>query len=283
MIKSLKLATTSINIVIAMLIFFTTPIKAHIFSQINSVRYNSKTDGIIYSYTISVWTPEADNTPNPCYGSHCALFISHRHFADGTSGKRDKNFNYIDISNAKTIGDVRRLWVSEYPLPLSGETWHDGAETEIDECVGFFYGDPKYQDGARNPLFPGSVCGIAPPPSGHCQFFGNALINYGNISLNELSGKELSTTISVSCDKDMKLEAWLLNPKDGSDTISLRDDESLKAKLTLDDQNASDEGKVFSVSAGQNEPLTITSQVIVNGIPQAGEFSGSAIVELSIP
>jgi len=90
--------------------------------------------------------------------------------------------------------------------------------------------------------------------------------------------------VTVSCDANIKIEAWLINPQDGSDIVPLRKDGSLSAKLLLDGESASAAGKkTYSVKAGGSVPLTVTSEAVVSGTPESGEFSGSAVLFLAIP
>ncbi len=264
--------------------------QAHIFSYISNVKNISSSTNrvdVIYTYTISSWTSESDNQPNPCYNKSqkCYLYIDHRHEKDGTSGAIADNSPVVEINEAKTIGDVRNLWLKNASLPYTNTTEHSGT-TVTDECVGLFYIEGQYPRRSvsfSKPIFPTSVCGIAPPPTGHCQFSNDVTIDYGTVSATELNGKQASGTVSVSCDADMNLEAWLINPLDGSNTVKLRDDGSISAKLTLDGEDASHAGKAFSVSEGGSVPLTITSEAIVSGTPESGEFSGSAVLFVAVP
>lgn len=263
------------------------PVQASIFSRIDEVTLE-KIPGqpayYKYNYTISSWTSESDNQINPCYNwsqGGCYLHISHRHYEDGTSGGPDDT-PYVNIVNDKTIGDVRKHWISEAPLPISGVTYHyDSGEKNVQECVGLFYAAAVHATNAT--LFPTSVCGIAPPPVGHCQLEGNTTIDYGSVSASTLNGEKRSSTATVTCDMDMSVDVWLMNPTDNTDTVLLRQDGSIATKLTLDNENAAKAGKNVTAKAGEPVPLTITSEAIVTGTPEAGEFSGSAIMMLSIP
>ncbi|MFP3524594.1 hypothetical protein SB912_18955 [Pantoea sp. SIMBA_072] len=235
-----------------------------------------------YHYKISAWTSEADNQPSPCRDQkvNCIIFVGHKHYANGTSGSfTDNDFGYIDIAGLKTIGDVRKKVLSLHPLPITGVVLHEGKPV-TNECVAFFVG----HEIAEQPIFPTSICGIAPPPTGHCEFSTkDVTLNYGSVTPESLSGKQISAVVTVSCSTSMNLEARLINPQDGSDIVPLRADGSLSAKMTLDGEDASSAGKAFSVQAGGSAPLTVTSEAVVSGTPEAGDFSGSAVLFLSIP
>jgi len=281
MIDRNKLNFIKKSVFLILLFFYAQSASATIFSHISLAQKGF--DDVTYTYTIDDWTPDQDNQPNPCYGvQSCKLYVDHRHQSNGTSGGPDNNVSVVDITEALTVGDVRKKWLAEHPLPLSGKTSHYG-EVLTNECVGLFYGTRR-DDGFNNPLFPGSACGIAPPPTGHCQFSTNDIeLDYGSTSPSALNGRRASATVTVSCDAPMKLEAWLINPDDGSDTVPLRADGSIKAKLMLDGESTAASGKTFSVTSGGSQALTVTSEAVVSGTPEAGEFSGSAVLFLSVP
>ena len=258
--------------------------QAAIFSFISSATKLDETC-VKYKYTIQQWTESGDSVANPCYNNYdCILGVSHRHFDDGTSDHwadgGDAVFNRIHIEGFKTIGDIRKAVIKDHQIPLSGEDRHCGG-VKIAECVGLFYspyGDDRFH------LLPTSVCGIAPPPTGHCQFSARDVkLDYGSVSPETLNGKQISAAVTVSCDASMNLEAWLINPQDGTDTVPLRTDGSLSARLTLDGESAAATGKAFSVASGGSQTLTVTSEAVVSGTPEAGEFSGSAVLFLSVP
>jgi len=262
-------------------------------AQANIVSYITKTteaaprvDGtrvFEYDYTIASWSDESDAQPNPCYMTLCYIFLDHRHTQDGMSGNRDAHqFKAIEISYMKTIGDVRKAWIAQHPLPNIGTTEHAG-EVLTNECVGLFYGNTGlHPNGDTLPIFPGSICGLAPAPTGHCQLSGDVTIDYGSVTAAELNGKQASATASVTCDTAMPLDIWISNPQDGSDEVPLRSDKSIVAKLTLNGASAKD-GQQIQTTAGTPVPLTITSEATVTGSPEAGEFSGSAVLFVSVP
>lgn len=275
-----------ICVMTALLCSFVLPVNAKIFSFITKETGTAGSGTTIYyDYSISSWSTEDDAQPNPCYGStYCWLHVNHRHFANGTGGTADATFKNINIGAAKTIGDVRKMWIAAHPLPNVGQTHHTG-EVLAEECVGLFYvakdSVPVYDTDPRI-LFPGSVCGLAPPPVGSCKLDGDITLDYGSVTAASLNGKVISKTSSVTCSKDMAIQLWLFNPSDDSDQVPLRSDNSIVAKLTLNGDSAT-AGKTINVTSGVATPFTVSSEALVSGTPEAGAFSGSAILLLAIP
>lgn len=275
-----------ICVITALLCCCVLPVNAKIFSYITKVTGTPGVGNtILYDYSISSWSTEDDAQPNPCYGrGYCLLSVDHRHTDAGNGGSADPAYSNINIGAAKTIGDVRRLWIAAHPLPNVGQTKHTGPVV-TEECVGLFYvakdAPPIYNEDLRI-LFPGSVCGLAPQPVGSCKLDGDITLDYGSVTAASLNGKVISKTSSVTCSKDMAVQLWLFNPSDDSDQVPLRSDKSIVAKLTLNGDSAT-AGKTINVTSGVATPFTVSSEALVSGSPEAGAFSGSAILLLAIP
>lgn len=262
------------------------PVNAKIFSYITKAAGTpTGVNYVYYDYVISSWSTEEDSQPNPCYGyAYCWLHVNHRHTAAGTGGSADPAYGQLNIGAAKTIGDVRKLWIAAHPMPNTGQTRHQG-DVLTEECVGLFYvakDIAAVYDTDPRILFPGSVCGLAPPPVGSCKLDGDITLDYGSVSAASLNGKVISKTSSVTCSKDMAIQLWLFNPSDDSDQVPLRSDNSIVAKLTLNGDSAT-AGKTINVTSGVATPFTVSSEALVSGSPEAGAFSGSAILLLAIP
>ena len=66
----------------------------------------------------------------------------------------------------------------------------------------------------------------------------------------------------------------------GGDALSLKDDGSLISMMYLNDKKSESEGLTLTVSG--SETVTIKSQLVTNGTVEAGEFSGSSVVVVTI-
>jgi hypothetical protein len=244
-----------------------------------------------YTFTISDWDEE-DSTPNPCYGlTACTIFIGHRHNAAGTSGLNTPRSwgsgNYPFLLTAETMGDLGKELKTVFALPFTSTTRHNGTTVATEECVGIFYAAGKelgsnaseinsstFQD---YPLMPNSICGAAPAPSGSCDFDQDVLtLDHGTLSRKELEGHEVSENVSISCTTSQTLKLYIYS----ADKVDLRDDGSLYSELYMNDNVLGTSGFTLDVEARDN--VTVKSVLRTNGTPEAGEFSGSTIMLITV-
>lgn len=244
-----------------------------------------------YSFTLADWDEE-DSTPNPCYGlTACTIFVGHRHNAAGTSGPRTHRSwgagVYPFLLTAETLGDLGKEMKAIFPMPYSSTTRHSGSTVATEECVGFFYAAGKNLGSNSSevnsttfegyPLMPGSICGAAPAPSGSCDFDQDVLtLDHGTLSRKELEGHEVSENVSISCTTSQTLKLYIYS----ADKVELRDDGSLYSELYMNDNVLGTSGFTLDVEAQDN--VTVKSVLRTNGTPEAGEFSGSTIMLITV-
>ncbi|WP_437749999.1 MrpH family fimbial adhesin (plasmid) [Enterobacter mori] len=244
-----------------------------------------------YVFTIASWD-ENDEAVNPCFGeTACTLFVSHRHDSAGTSGSGVTRSwdasTYPFIVTARTMGDLGKEINAVFPLPFSSTTNHQGNSVIGEECVGIFYAAGKNLGSNDSPitnnsflgfpLLPGSICGIAPSPSGACDFDQDVLtLDHGTLSRNELEGHEVSENVRISCTISQTLKLYIFS----ADNVKLRDDGSLYSELYMNDNILSNEGLILEVSA--QEIVSVKSILHTNGTPEAGEFSGSTVMLITV-
>ena len=238
-----------------------------------------------FTTKILAWTPESDNLPNPCYknGSNaCWVFSGLRNVGLNGYVSRDESVNAI---NMKTIGDVRKAFIEKNPLPFS--TTRVSLSVESNVCAAILYGPGSYDlygyiilDGKAQ-LYPTSICAAPPPPIGSCKISGDILINYGTVSANKLAGLHASGEAVIKCDANTDVDFIAFSPS-GSNIVSLRQDNSLSAKLTINGFAAT-EGARLNVPAGSAVNVTIDSELVTSGAVDAGPFSGTAVAEISLP
>ncbi|EPA1379792.1 MrpH family fimbial adhesin [Raoultella ornithinolytica] len=272
---------------------FSPTVSASIWSWIDTLSACSATQTYCYDYnfTIADWD-EDDSTPNPCYSlSACTIFIGHRHNAAGTSGSgivRSWGAGaYPFIIESETVGDLAKQFKAIFSLPFSSTTNHKANTVATEECVGLFYAAGKNL-GSNNsavnqtafeghPIMPGSICGSAPAPSGSCDFDQDVLtLDHGTLTRQELEGHEVSENVSISCTTSQTLKLYIYS----SDHVPLRDDGSLYSELYMNDNILGSAG--FTLEVAEQENVTVKSILHTNGNIDAGEFSGSTVMLITV-
>lgn len=263
-------------------------VSASIWSWIDSIKQNSSVS-FDYSFTIADWD-ENDSTPNPCYRqSACTIFIGHKHSSNGTSGSGiaiawGAN-TYPFIINSQTIGELGTELKKVFSLPYSSTTNHTGS-VNFEECVGFFYapGVNMGSSGSANDnkytgynILPSSICGSAPPPSGSCDFTQDSLtLDHGTLSRKELEGHEATEQVNIACSTSQTLKLYIY----AADKVQLRDDGSLYSELYMNDSTLGTDG--FTLQVDENAVVDVKSILRTNGPPEAGEFSGSTVMLITV-
>ncbi|MGC0850356.1 hypothetical protein [Pantoea agglomerans] len=244
-----------------------------------------------YHFTLADWD-ENDSTPNPCYGlSACTLFIGHKHDASGNSGtgivRSWGTDTYPFIIQAASLGELAKQFKTIFSLPFSATANHQADTMVAEECVGMFYAAGRNlgsnntsvtgQAFGGHPMLPGSICGVAPAPSGSCDFDQDVLtLDHGTLSRRELDGHEMSENVSISCTTLQTLKLYIFS----ADHIQLRDDGSLYSELYMNDNLLASNGLTLDVE--QQENVTVKSVLRTNGSVEAGEFSGSTVMLITV-
>lgn len=264
-------------------------VTASVWSWIDSITQNSSTN-FTYYFTIADWE-ESDTAANPCYGlSSCTLFISHRHDTSGNSGtgvvRSWGSGQNAFLLSSKTIGELGKALKTTISLPYSGSTNHNGT-VNFEECIGFFYAAGRdlgtYENGANDnsfsgyPILPSSICGVAPAPSGSCDFDQDTLtLDHGTLARQELDGHEVSETVNITCTTTETLKLYIYS----AGNLPLRDDDSLYSELYLNDTVLGSNGLTLNVE--NNATVNVKSILRTNGTVSAGEFFGSTVMLISI-
>lgn len=291
------------RLIIAVILFsgvtFSPVSSASIWSWIDTSTVCSAANGDPYCYryefTIGSWD-ESDSTPNPCYGTTaCTIFIGHRHNRAGTSGSRvarswgsggGQAGTNGWVRTAETMGDLGRELNSRLSFPYSGSTLHSGTSLSTEECVGFFYyaganlgsvTDESITAASGKPMMPGSICGVAPMPSGTCDFTQDSVtLDHGTLSRRELEGHEATEQVYLTCTTPQTLKLFIQS----ADKVQLRDDGSLYSELYMNNSVLGTDG--FSIEVEENAVVDLKSTLRTNGTPEAGEFSGSTIMIITV-
>lgn len=238
-----------------------------------------------FTTQVTAWTPESDNIPNPCYHNgkdSCWVFSGLRNLGNDSWVTEDEAVDAIDM---KTVGDVRKAFIKQDPLPFVTTRLSKTVATNV--CAAILYGPGTarnfYIDLYGDPqVFPTSLCALPPPPSGTCRISGDVIIDYGNVTSDNLSGLRAAGNATINCNVTTDVSLVVFSPLNGTNLVNLKEDKSLSAKLTINGTDAS-KGKTFSVNADSPLYVRIDSELIKSGNPDTGPFSGDAVAILSLP
>lgn len=268
--------------IFSVMMLFSTSSMAAIFSYITESKLVGST-GADYTFIVQRWDPEPPTTLNPCYGwKRCYITVNHRHEADGSGGTATR----VVLTNAQTyltMEQLRQAVLAKLALPYGPtKAVHRGVDPSLlQECVGLFYQEESGGIAKSGRLLPGSSCGIAPPPVGACQIIdGSVNLDYGEINENELNNARRAKSIYITCNKDMSVKVIAIGMV--SDRIPLRSDNSLYANLYLNNYSGED-GAIIYVPKGRATPVEVSSILRTNGRVDAGFFSGSGALILTLP
>jgi hypothetical protein len=185
------------------------------------------------------------------------------------------------------MGDLGKALKSRFSIPFSGTTRHSGNTIATEECVGFFYraggnsgsydSDTNNSSFSGHPMLPGSVCGVAPAPSGTCDFTQQVLtLDHGVLARQELEGNEVTETVNLTCSLPMTLKLYIFD----ADKLELRSDGSLYSELYINDSTPGEDGLTIDVS--DQTQVSVKSMLHTNGSVEAGEFSGSTVMMITV-
>lgn len=166
------------------------------------------------------------------------------------------------------------LFKNGLSIPLTGTVIHIG-QSLTEECVGLFSGEML---ATETTLLPGSVCGIAPPPTGGCTLPESVTLDHGTLSTNNISGNTISQEITIECTKQIDGRPYIEGLDDG--VLDLGDN-SIYSTLSINNTKVTDRGVAVNLLIGENS-LQIKSTLSVNGTPSAGSHLGQGIMILAL-
>ena len=185
---------------------------------------------------------------------------------------------------ARTMGELRRVYVANVPLPAKGRVTQSRRTTPENVCITMTYKpfvDPNIT-GAR-PI-PNVICGTAPPPVGTCEINDSVIsLNHGTISSGDINGNRASAVMTISCSKLTLVKVFIVSVSGGNNNtgkINLRDDGSISTYLTLDGTQGS-LGKSLIVDNG-GVTINVESTLQSSGEVREGEFRGQAIAIITV-
>ena len=268
---------------------------AGIFSYITKSEKPSSGESL-YEYVIESWDRN-DTTPNPCYGEiRCAVSINHMHDIDGSGGASSSSFanpsisvgsrKYPTMLSARTMGELRSIVVPVTGMPIRGSIRHLGTQ-QVDECVGLFYTTKNSSNATFKDahLLPGSVCGIAPPPVGVCNFTAdNLTLDHGSINVEDtlngknINGNKVSATLGIQCSLAKRLRVIASTDNDGMAMLG----NNLYSKVTMNSVPITGSGTVYNLPGGTTQ-FTIASELRSNGSVAPGNYNKVVNLILTLP
>ncbi|WP_072015132.1 MrfJ [Morganella morganii] len=276
---------------IFLLFIISLPAKSEIYSYIRASTQVSSTR-INYEYTIASWSRPPEGTVNPCFQlgltSSCYANIDHRHTDDGRGGDNTKDTTFrsrCKKQNLSKLKDGREVYDYIYDncfqgLPYSGKTYHRGDKIR-NECVTLFLSASSSSNYGY--MYPGAICGVAPPPGGICSFnidSPNVTLDHGRITDDQIDGNEASKNITISCSKNMIVRIYSVSGKDSK----LKLKTNLYSKLTLDDHLMSyaSGGVPINIIADYPKDVLLKSTLETTGLVESGIFNGSLSIIMTI-
>lgn len=273
------------------LAFFSLSAQAEIYSYISESTQVSSSR-INYKYTIASWSPPPVGSPNPCnqlgLTKSCYANVDHRHTEDdrGGIGTKDTAFrNRCKNINLSILKDGRDVYNAIYNscfggLPYSGETYHRG-DVIRNECVTLFLSKGYNDD--RGYMYPGAICGVAPPPGGICSFdvrSPNVVLDHGRLPDDAIDGNTVSEYITMKCSKSMTVRIYSITDLD--DRLKLK--QNLYSRLTLNNMSlgSAHGGVPIYVPAGSPADAELKSTLETRGAVTPGPFSGRISIIMTI-
>lgn len=257
---------------------------ATILSHIVDSEITNNGTNTIYEYSIDSWEPDSNALANPCYdNSSCVIGVSHRHGSDGTGSGMDPSatwtaMKYKCIFQAKDMNELRECLIkSGLSFPKTGTVNHLG-DVVTDECVGLFYKFSGITVDSDLLLLPGSVCGLAPPPTGGCTLPESVTLDHGVLSSNNISGNTVSHSIEIQCNKEIDGKLYIEGLDNG--VLDLGDN-SIYSTLSINNTPVTDSGIHIGLVIGNNS-VQIKSILATNGTPTTGNHQGQAIMILAL-
>lgn len=237
--------------------------------------------GVDYSFSIDSWEPDANPAANPCYeNTSCVVGVSHRHNADGSGNyiipsARWSAMKVPCISQAQDMNELREcLLKNGLSIPLTGTLTHVG-DSLTEECVGLFSGGLLSTEATA---LPGSICGIAPPPTGGCTLPESVTLDHGTLSSNNISGNTISKEITIECTKEIDGRLYVEGLDNGVLDLG---DSSIYSTLSINNTNVTNSGVAVDLIIGNNS-LQIKSTLSVNGTPSVGTHQGQGVMILAL-
>lgn len=229
---------------------------------------------------IEYW--EEEDRPNPCYGNskYDCIYALEPILNYGT----DKAYGFGIItgnfyaSDIPTMKEVVIEFKKKFPMPYHFQSTfnHSVIPTIKNVCVGMVWSD-NYLSAYTKPL-PNINCPTIPPFDLECSVTGNYIIDHGFISSSDLSHVTASTALAIKCNQDATLNVFTAGQ--GNRDITLNQEDTLRSRLKINGQDASDGVKV-TVAKDINTSLIVSSEVFKTGEVIAGPFHGAGTIILS--
>ena len=224
---------------------------------------------------------ENDNLPNPCFGipssTGCDLSVV---FYDSVPNKyaviNSDNILW-GVYNIKTIGELGAAFKKKFPIPLALNFVINAHDDRTTKCFKLALYTTSFD--LFGPI-EGVKCETSPPDTLTCEIQGNANLEHGEMTTNEVNGHKANTKFDISCNNDATLFLKAYGEA-GSKNITLKSDKSLESAIYINDVR-SDAGLKINIKKNIPAAIQITSELIKNGELEEGAFHGSGVFIISM-
>ncbi|RTP97295.1 hypothetical protein EKN38_22435 [Enterobacter sp. WCHEn045836] len=250
------------------------PRYASAFSSAGSGERNTDQFPIVYW----VWDIRMDNSydDNPCYKvSNC--YIIYGEMVSETSFSVYKRVNAV--SNGPTLADI---WggLSSPLFRFDGKKYDaTNGYPEPYPCAKF-----GYQIGSSLPISLEGWCTSSgpptPPPLSCSVNTSSILLQHSTLSTTDLPGNKKEVSFNVSCSRSASVKLAMTGLNNNSQ-LALAKNGSIYSTLKINDTPANTGIRLNKVDSGGVQ-VKVSSTLGLNGTVEGGDYSGSAILVLSI-
>ncbi|PIF24072.1 MrpH family fimbial adhesin [Candidatus Pantoea floridensis] len=223
---------------------------------------------------------ENDNLPNPCFGvpssTDCELRVVFYDLVTKQYANVSSSLFIGGVNNIKTIGELGTRFKQRFSIPLELIFVILANEDPTTKCFSL----ALYTQGTLFSPVEGVKCATSPPDTLTCEIQGNANLEHGEMTTNEVNGHKANTKFDISCNNDATLFLKAYGEA-GSKNITLKSDKSLESAIYINDVR-SDAGLKINIKKNIPAAIQITSELIKNGELEEGAFHGSGIFIISM-
>ncbi|PNA02124.1 MULTISPECIES: hypothetical protein [unclassified Pseudomonas] len=235
--------------------------------------------GTRYYFTVTDWNSGGGAYCTDLRAVSCNLSIHGVHGA-GNYMRMISSGNYWRLTPSTSMSSIySQLSTQGFRIPFHGSVLVPKTTTIDDRfCISFTEG--YSYEGTGGFVLPVGPCTKVKKPVVQCQINGSPLIDHGTVKDTEVNGHEATTQLQLACTNVSSVTVTL--SRDGSKGVRLRSDNSLYSQLTMNGLDAS-AGLPVAVEEGSPAPLLMKSRLVGSGLVTPGEFSGSAVMTVSMP
>lgn len=237
-------------------------------------------NGYNISWKVTNWTAEDDDAPYGPTGRGImdVCVIANRMTSTGCltidSVHTTPTLSSVKYSLTASNGEVRNAFLSHFSI---GTTFITSVPSNITDKTCITLGGVNNSRGGIGSA-PASVCALAPPPIGACEFTTpNLRLDFGTIEPGSTNGLSKTGVINVTCNQPMTIVPILTT---GTADIPLSGaGNNIRASISINGKVGG--GNSVSIPANSSIPLSVKADLMGNAV--AGDFFGSAVALIILP